>query len=307
MSPAWVALAGVLGLMFGSFANVVIYRMPRKPEFAGTVTSPGRSYCPSCRGSIAFYDNIPVLSYVALKGRCRNCRARIPVRYPLVELASGAAFVAAAMTADSDIRAALTAWFLWVLLVLSVIDGVGVPREEYADPYEGDGQADADEKDSLPVVHVLPDRLVLPSLAAALAFSAAGQLLTRLTFSDPWLPLVEGAREGLLAEPLIASIAGGLAGGGFLLALGLAWRGGMGGGDVKLAALVGVVLGPWVLMALFVGAALGAVVGLALMASGRRGRKDMVPFGPFIALGSVTTLFFGPQILSGYLRLVGLT
>lgn len=302
MTAAWIAFAAVIGLMFGSFANVVIYRIPRKTELAGTVTSPGRSYCPSCRQSIAWYDNIPLLSYVALRGRCRACRTPIPVRYPLVELASGLAFVAATAVATSGIDAALTAWFLWVLLVLAVIDGVGVPREEYANPYE-------DEEDGglPPVVHVLPDRLVLPSLVAALAFSVAGQLLMRATLSEPWLPLLAGPAEGPLAEPLAASIAGGLVGGGFLLLLGLVWRGGMGGGDIKLAALVGVVLGPWVLMALFIGAALGAVAGVVLMAMGRCGRKDMMPFGPFIAMGSAATLFLGPQILSGYLRLVGVT
>lgn len=317
----WTALA-LLGLALGSFANVVIYRSPRKPEVAGTVTMPAGSYCPSCRSPIRFYDNIPLLSYILLKGHCRACHARIPVRYPLVEAASALLIVSAVAYFGPNVRGAIAAWFLWVLLVLAVIDGLGVPKSEYANP-------SGEDEDSLPeIVHVLPDKLVLPSLAAALSFAVVGQVLysrgvesalvgptapvgwasaSASASAGGWLPLTPPVLGGLAGEPLVSSFVGLLVGGGFLYVLALARPGGMGGGDVKLAGFLGLLLGLWVLMAIFIGSASGAVVGGALMLIRRHGRRHPIPFGPFLGLGAVVTLFFGPTLVGAYLRAVGLS
>lgn len=318
--PALVA--GLVGLAFGSFANVVIYRAPRKRELAGGIIRPSQSYCPECGHPIRFRDNIPVVSFVLLKGRCRSCGERIPWRYPLVEIASGALFAAAVCRFGPSVRAAVAAWFLWNLLVLAVIDGVGVPRDEYDDPYadqaegrpgdrEGDGGGDGEarepqDRDASARAHVLPDKIVLPGIAAALAFVAAGELAARAGAGEHWLPLTPRAGAGLLANPVFASSIGFLAGAGLLLVLALVWRGGMGGGDIKLAGLMGLVLGPYVLLAEFLGAAMGAVVGVVLIASRKRGRKDMVPFGPFLALAAAITLFFGPALVDAYVAAVGI-
>jgi leader peptidase (prepilin peptidase)/N-methyltransferase len=291
--------AGAFGLVFGSFANVVIYRAPRKRELAGTIGMPASSYCPGCRHPIRFYDNVPVISFLLLRGRCRDCGTRIPWRYPLVELASGTLFVACMATYGPTVRFAIAAWFAWILLVLAVIDGMGIPGSEYDAP--------AGEPKPARVVHVLPDKLVLPSLVAALAFAVIGVAGSWVLKTAAWLPLVPAAPPpGLLGHPLVASLGGMLVGAGLLLALSLIWHGGMGGGDIKLTAFMGVVLGWYVLLAVFLGATLGAVVGIAQIARGKRKRKDTIPFGPFLAMGGVVALLWGPVLLGAYARAVGL-
>lgn len=297
-------VAFLFGLAFGSFANVVIHRLPRKPELAGTLAKPSGSYCPSCKAPIRARDNIPMVSYLILRGRCRSCGAPIAARYPLVELASGLLMAAAILRFGQTPRGAVAAWFFWVLLVLAVIDGGGVPKGEYANPFP-------EEEDELPdVVHVLPDKLMIPSLIAALAFAAIGQALGRVpqaaALAGSWLPLTPHTWGGLLGEPLVSALMGLLCGGGFLLVLALAHPGGTGVGDIKLAALMGVALGPWVLLAIFIGATTGVLASVVLIASGRRGARDPVPYGPFLAFGGVLTALAGPAIVAGYLGLFGM-
>lgn len=297
---AFTAVAFVFGLVFGSFANVVIYRTPRKKELAGTISSPAGSYCPQCRARIRWYDNVPLASYVLLRGRCRACGAPISWRYPGVEFASGLLFALAASHFGFSVRFGVASWFLWVLLVLAAIDGAGVARDEYDNPLP-------EEADELPaIVHVLPDKIVLPSIGAAAAFAVVGAALRGTMHASPWLPLVVARWPGLWSLPLIQSALGFVLGGGFLLTLGLLWRGGMGGGDIKLAALMGLVLGPYVLLAVFIGAAAAASVSLTLIASGRRSRRDPVPFGPFLALGGAITLVAGSALIGLYLKAFGL-
>jgi leader peptidase (prepilin peptidase) / N-methyltransferase len=302
MQP-WMFLvaAALFGLVFGSFANVVIYRTPRKPELAGTLNMPATSYCPACRHPIRFYDNIPLVSFILLRGKCRDCGEPIPWRYPAVELLSGIAFGAAMLVWGPSVRFAIAAWFVWNLIVLAFIDGLGLPADEYALPA-------GDEEGDLPaVVHVLPDRIVLPAIAAAVGFAAVGALVERFGGSQAWLPLipVKAIGGGLLSYPLVSSLGGMLSAGAFLLVLGLLWKGGMGGGDIKLTALLGLVLGWYVFLAVFIASLLGAVTGLAQISSGARGRKDRIPFGPFLAAGAALTLFFGPALYGAYLSMVG--
>lgn len=284
----------VLGLLFGSFANVCIWRIPRGEEIVRTP-----SHCPACGAGIRWYDNVPLVSFLLLLGRCRRCRAPIPWRYPAVELASAALFLSLALRFGTDWRLAGYIPFAWALLVISAID-----IERY----------------------IIPDELTYAGAAAGVAFAAAA-----LFFPDAALTLA-GAVPGWRFAPLFDSVAG-LAAGGGLIAL-VAWLGrlwyrqeAMGGGDVKLAAMIGAVLG-WkgVLLAIFLGTVSGAVAGLVLMALGRvKTTKELnetvyageqgdgpapvapkaaVPFGPFLALGALAAVFCGPGLLSWYAGLM---
>jgi leader peptidase (prepilin peptidase)/N-methyltransferase len=250
-----VAVSAVLGLMFGSFLNVVVWRVPR----GESVVHPG-SHCPQCDTPIAPADNIPVVSWVVLRGRCRHCRAPISARYPLVELANGALWVAMALRFGTSW--ALPAYLVLVsaLLALSLID---------LDTF------------------LLPNRIVYPlAVALVVLFGLAA--------------LLEDAGSDYLRALL-----GGLAAYAFFLAVHLIAPRGMGFGDVKLSFSLGVALGwlSWgtVLLGLFLGFLLGAVVGVALIATKVRTRRDHVPFGPFLAAGTVLAILFGEPLLDLYL------
>jgi leader peptidase (prepilin peptidase)/N-methyltransferase len=242
------------GLLFGSFLTVVVHRMPRRES----VVAP-RSACPSCGAPVRARDNVPVLSWLLLRGRCRACRARISAEYPLVEAVTGALFVGAALAFREVGTAALVAPFLGVMLAAALIDA----RHR-----------------------IIPNRLLYPSL---LAFGAAVAVLG-----------VAGE-----ASPATAGL-GLVACGGGLLVVHLVSPGGMGMGDVKLAALIGLVLGAlgwsYVAVAVMVGVLAGGLAAVAMLAAGRR-RKDTLPFGPFLALGAIVSAFLAPPIASWYLGL----
>ncbi|GBC86522.1 Type 4 prepilin-like proteins leader peptide-processing enzyme [bacterium HR12] len=251
-----VAVALPLGLAVGSFLTVVVHRVPA----GGSVVRP-RSRCPSCGEPIRARDNVPVLSWLLLRGRCRSCGARIPVAYPLLELATGGLFVGAALRHPDPWRAALLAPFLAVLLALSVIDA----RTKR-----------------------LPNRIVYPSLVVG-----AGYLLLAWVAGGP----VDLVRAGL----------GLLAYGGGLLIVALISPRGMGMGDVKLAALIGLVLGALGLRYVAVAAGLGILFGgvgavAALLAGASR--EQAVPFGPFLAAGAAVAVFVAPELADLYLRLL---
>jgi leader peptidase (prepilin peptidase)/N-methyltransferase len=237
----------VAGLLIGSFLNVVIARVPERRS----LWSPG-SACPGCGAAIAWYDNIPILSFLALRGRCRACAAPISWRYPLIEGVTAALFGAAAYQFGPTPDAVVAAALLAVLVALTAID---LERQ------------------------ILPDVVTLPGILA-------GTLANLATARVPWL-------ESLL---------GIVVGGGIFVVIILASGGGMGGGDMKLGAMLGAFLG-WkvVLLSIFLGVAVGAAVALALMASGVRGRKDPIPFGPFLAMGGAAGLFWGERLVRWYL------
>ena len=241
-------IAAVLGAVFGSFLNVVAYRLPR-----GESLSRPRSRCPHCETPIRPYDNVPVLSWLLLRGRCRSCRAPISPRYPLVEAATGllCALVVVAKGADADALLGLALVLLLVPITLIDLDH-----------------------------RIIPNRLTL--IGAVIA-----PLL--VAFTDP----------GALPEHLIAGVA---AGGFFLIAL-LAYPSGMGMGDVKLAAVLGLFLGRAVGPAIFIALVAGTLVGALVIArkGTREGRKTAVPFGPFLALGGVVALFAGDAMVAWYL------
>jgi leader peptidase (prepilin peptidase) / N-methyltransferase len=243
------SLAFVGGMVTGSFVGLVANRLPRGRSIVGP-----RSMCDSCGAQIAAYDNVPVVSWLLLRGRCRTCQARIPVRYPLIELAVGAAFALTAIVlGDDPAQLALGLLFVAMLAAITLTD---LERG------------------------IIPNKILLAGAVGGLAVVAA---------TDP----------ASLPERGVAA----LAAGGVLLAIGLAYPRGMGMGDVKLAAVMGLYLGKSVAPALLVGILAGAVVGIGMMiAQGGEARKLAVPFGPFLALGGVVGLLAGDQLIGAYLN-----
>jgi leader peptidase (prepilin peptidase)/N-methyltransferase len=248
MNGALAAFAFLPGLAVGSFLNVVAVRVPARLS----IVRPGSS-CMSCHAPIAWYDNIPVVSWLLLRGRCRNCRAAIPVKYPVVELGTALLVSACVLRWGATPDALVCALFCAVLITISVTD---LERR------------------------VIPNRVVLPAAAIVLAARTA-------THPTPtWA---------------IAAAAGAL----FLLVAALAYPGGLGMGDVKLALLLGAALGsalPVGLMAGFLAALIPSVVLLAR--HGQAARKMAIPLGPFLAGGALLALFAGQPILHAYLHLV---
>jgi len=245
-----------LGLAVGSFLNVVIHRVPEKQS----VVRP-RSRCPRCQTTLRPRDNVPVVSWLLLHGRCRNCHGAISIRYPLVELATAALFAAAALRLGDDDPAALPA-FLVVFAALLAISAVDLER------------------------FIVPNRILYPAL-----FMAAPLLVVAAALDGDW-------------SSLLGAVLGGALGWVLLFAIHMASPKGMGFGDVRLAGLIGMLLG-WlsighVLLGLFLAFLTAAVVGVGLMLTGVRGRKDRVPFGPFLALGAIAAVFVGGPILSWY-------
>jgi leader peptidase (prepilin peptidase)/N-methyltransferase len=294
--PAWlpVAAGALLGLLVGSFLNVIIYRLPRMLErqwaaearqIAADAASAGygpdtpaavsadaaapaepfnlvvpRSRCPSCGHGITWYENIPVFSYLALRGRCSACRKPIGVRYPLVELLTGALFAACAWRWGMTWAALAWCGFAAMLVVLARIDWDTT---------------------------LLPDDLTLPLLWAGLIVAALG--LTDVAVTDAlW-----GAVAGYLALWAVYWI--------FKLATG---KEGMGYGDFKLFAALGAWLG-WqgLLPVILLASVAGIVAGLAMKATGRLRQGGMVPFGPFLALGGLAAMLIGPPALLRYIGL----
>jgi leader peptidase (prepilin peptidase)/N-methyltransferase len=241
-------IAALMGAVVGSFLNVVAFRLPR-----GESLSRPRSRCPGCQTPIKPYDNVPVLSWLALRGRCRSCRAPISWRYPFVEAATGllCALVVIVQGADEDALLGLVLVLLLVPVTLIDLDH-----------------------------RIIPNRLML--IGAVLA-----PAIVLLTEPDA------------IAEHLIAAAAAG----GFFLLAALAYPRGMGMGDVKLAAVLGLFLGRSVAPAVFLALLSGTLVGAAIIArkGAREGRKTGVPFGPFLALGAVVALLAGDAMVDWYL------
>jgi leader peptidase (prepilin peptidase)/N-methyltransferase len=242
-----VALAAVFfapGLALGSFLNVVAARVPLRRSI---VRPP--SACMSCAREIAWYDNVPLLSYAVLRGRCRHCHAHIPVVYPAVELITALLVAGCVLAFGLSAEAAVAAFFCAVLVAVSAID----------------------------LEHrIIPNRIVLPATVLVLLANTARDL------SPEWA-------------------LGALGASGFLFAAALAYPAGMGMGDVKLALLMGAALGRTVPVALMAGMLAAMIPSFYLFARhGAKARKMGIPFGPFLAIGSVVALFWGHEILHAY-------
>jgi leader peptidase (prepilin peptidase)/N-methyltransferase len=243
-----VAIAAVAGFLAGSFFNVVIARLPRHESLLRP-----RSRCPHCGHPGRPYDNVPVVSWLILRGRCRDCGEPISARYPLVELLTAALFAAVVIDTGVNEHVWLGLALVAVLVPVAFID--------------------LDHR-------IIPNAIVLPGAVAAVAIVAA---------TEP----------SKLAEHLIA----GAAAAGFLLVAVLAYPRGMGMGDVKLAGVLGLYLGRSVGPAMLVALLSGTIVGVVIIArkGAAEGRKTAVAFGPFLALGGLVGLFFGPDIVDWYL------
>jgi leader peptidase (prepilin peptidase) / N-methyltransferase len=242
-----IVFTGVMGAIFGSFLNVVAFRLPRHES---VVLPP--SHCTACGARVKPYDNIPILSWLLLRGHCRSCSAPISPRYPLIEALTAVLCVAAVLVHHSAASIALSVGLILIMIPAALID----------------------------LEHrIIPNRLTL--LGAVLALMLG-------TVLDP-----AGEPERLIA---------GVAAGGFLLLAALAYPGGMGMGDVKLAGVMGLFLGAAVGPAILIALAAGVLYGVVVMAriGARAARKTAVPFGPFLALGALAAVYLGSPLVNLY-------
>jgi leader peptidase (prepilin peptidase)/N-methyltransferase len=250
-SPFSIVVVFLFGLVIGSFLNVLIHRLPR----GESVAFPG-SHCPACGAPIRPYDNVPVLSWLLLRGRCRECRAPISVRYPAIELANALLWVAAFLRAPGWADFASGAFLCSACLALLVIDA------EF---------------------RILPDKITLTGIAVGLALSF---------FSRSRTPL--------------SAVAGAALGAGGLFLLAWLWEKlrnveAMGMGDVKMLGMVGALLGAsGVVITVLLASVAGSLVGLALVLARRGSLQTALPFGVFLALGAIATLFWAPVLVELY-------
>ncbi len=248
------AISIIIGAMVGSFLNVCICRLPK----GESIVTP-RSHCPQCQTLIRFYDNIPLLSYLVLRGKCRSCRAPISIQYPIVEGVTALGSLVLFLKFGLSWENLLYFSFLSALIVITVID----------------------------LYHqIIPDVISLPGIGIGLLTSLVLPHLTPLN-----------------------SLTGVLLGGGslFLVATLYQWffkREGMGGGDVKLLAMVGAFLG-WkaVILTILLSSFIGSITGIIFIAVKGKDLKYAIPFGPFLSLGAVLSLFWGEEIVRWYLYL----
>ncbi|MCE5194245.1 MAG: prepilin peptidase [Nitrospiraceae bacterium] len=246
----------IFGSLVGSFLNVCIYRLPKQESIVMPF-----SYCPSCKTPIKAWDNIPILSYLFLRSKCRACKEKISFRYPVVE-ALNALFYCLLLW-RFGIGLHLLTYFALVssLIVITFID------LDY---------------------QIIPDSITLPGVVLGLIL---GSFLLPDPFSR-WSPL--GYK---------ASLIGAVTGFGLYYLIAVLSKGGMGGGDIKMMAMLGAFMG-WksVLLTTFSGSFLGAIWGISLMIFEGKSRKTKIPFGPFLAAGALITLFYGQEILYLYLK-----
>jgi len=248
----------ILGLLLGSFANVCIYRMPLEQS----IVSP-RSHCPGCKHQINWYDNVPLLSFIALKGKCRYCGAGIPLQYPMVELLTGIVFASIAWRYPLQ---PILPVYLFVALLLIIISGIDF------------------------FYQIIPDLLCF-----MIAIAGVGSSFFNLSLGNDWkLRLLHSVGGGIFGalSLLIAGYAGKK----------IFKQEAMGEGDVKLLGGLGALLGiPATVSTLFAASLAGSMAGMALIFTKKMRRRDYLPFGPFIALGAYFNILF-PEILMNFFR-----
>ena len=245
-------LAGAIfsfGLVVGSFANVCIYRLPKKES----VVIP-RSHCPSCHSTLRPLDNIPLISYLILGGKCRNCAIRISLIYPTIEAITALLMLAGLLRFGTSLE-----FFVYALVATSlvIITAIDIKHQ------------------------IIPDVITIPGIAFGLIVG-----IYTIGYNDSLLGLFLGS--------------------GLFYLLAVLSNGGMGGGDIKYIAAIGALLG-WqkVLLVIFIGAFLGSIVGLFLIIIQKKSRKSTIPFGPFLAVGTLITLFYGNSLIRVYLEYFG--
>jgi leader peptidase (prepilin peptidase) / N-methyltransferase len=270
-------IAGVFGAIIGSFLNVVVHRVPLEES----IVFPN-SRCPSCGAAIAFYDNIPVISYVLLGAKCRRCKEHISIRYPAVELLTAALFIVVAWHDGLSAALPFDLVFASALLALVFIDAEHM---------------------------ILPNAITYPGIVFALVARVVIPYLGGTPHFDDLPSLSQGALAGvpIWVTSLVGSFIGALLGGGSLWLMGWTWeklRGieAMGLGDVKMMFMVGAFLG-WrlTILTIFVGVLTGSIIGIALMLRQReRNMQMLLPFGVFLGLGAIAALLFGAPLVEWY-------
>jgi leader peptidase (prepilin peptidase) / N-methyltransferase len=252
----------VFGAVIGSFLNVCIYRIPRSKS----IVKPN-SFCPNCEKPIEFYDNIPVVSYLLLGGKCRHCGAKISKRYPFIELLTGVLFLIFYRKTGLNFELFVTLFFVTLLIIIAFIDL--------------DFQ-------------IIPDVLSIGGLVAGLIFALFRPMLSYL---DPKFGFLD-------------ALYGVLLGGGVLFVIAYGYqlimkREGMGGGDIKLLAMIGAFTGfKGVLFSLIGGSVIGTLVGIPLMLIKKENTQYAIPFGPFLSLGAVIFLFAGDRVIYAFLNIM---
>ncbi len=244
----------LIGVIAGSFLNVCIYRLPRHES----ILFPA-SHCPNCGKPIKFYDNIPLLSYVILGGKCRHCKRTISARYPIIETISGLLAIAIVIKYGLTLHSLLLLLLVFSLIIITFIDL--------------DFQ-------------IIPDILSIPGIIAGIG---ASFFIPTVSWTD--------------------SILGILAGGGFLFIIAVTYkwltnRDGMGGGDIKLLAMVGAWFGwmaiPFILL---ISSFIGALIGSISLLLAKKSLRYKIPFGPFISIAAIIYIFFGPETINWYINL----
>ncbi len=243
--PVVAAILFVYGLAIGSFANVCIYRFPKKESVVFPV-----SHCTACSAPVRPFDNIPVISFLILGGKCRDCKTKISAIYPAIEI------ITALLLLAGFLKFGLTFDFLVYLVLapaLVIITAIDIEHQ------------------------IIPDVITLPGIVLGLA-------------------------AGSYSIGYLNSFLGFLVGGGLFYLLAILSNGGMGGGDIKYIAAVGALVG-WqkVLLIIFIGAFLGSFVGLFQIAVQKKTRKSLIPFGPFLAVATLITLFYGNLLIKLYI------
>ncbi len=247
----------LLGLITGSFTNVMIYRIPAKKSLWYPPSA-----CGNCGERIKWYDNIPVLSYFILGGKCRKCSSAISIQYPLIEALCGLLYVIVYLVFGFNLDFLFLSVIAIILVAISIIDLKSM---------------------------TIPNGLVISLIVTGVLYSAS-----RLIFPALF-------ETGIVwYEPLIGFLAASLP----LFLIAVLSKGGMGGGDIKLMAAAGIFLG-WkgVLLALLSGSLVGAIVSIVLMIAGKKGRKDMIPFGPFLCMGILFAALFATGVIDWYIGL----
>ncbi|WP_042146554.1 A24 family peptidase [Paucisalibacillus sp. EB02] len=240
----------LLGLILGSFFNVVGIRVPNNQTFTND-----RSYCPHCKHTLSWYELIPVFSYILQRGKCRNCKTKISIIYPVFELATGYLF------ALSYVHYGLTIELITSLLLVSMLVIITVSDIKYM---------------------LIPNKILLFFLPFFI-------IMRVIQPHDPWWSPIVGAIIGFGIIAIIIFVS----------------RGGMGAGDMKLFAVLGIVLGTKnVLLAFFLSCLIGSVVGIVLLATKIINRKQPVPFGPYIVIATLITYFYGENLINWYVNLL---
>lgn len=275
--PLFYVIVGAFGAIIGSFLNVVIHRLPREES----VVLPS-SRCPACGAAIAFYDNVPVLSYLMLGGRCRSCKTHISARYPAVEALTALLWIAVAWHDGLTFALPFDLIFVTAITALIFIDAEHM---------------------------ILPNAITYPGIAFSLIARVALPYLMGRPYFDDLDMLLDGMLAGMpiWAASLVGALIGALAGGGSLWLMGWAWeklRGieAMGLGDVKMMFMVGAYLG-WrlTILNIFLGVFSGSIIGIALMLrQGKRNLQLLLPFGVFLGIGAITALLVGRNIVEWY-------